>query len=145
MARFPHGVPAVSDVGMSAWMEYVYMQQPKPADVVGVEVVLSVLDPNNNYYEVGRTTSDADGFFKLAFTPDVPGEYSIYAKFAGSESYWPSSAVTAISVQEAPEATAVPTQAPATLSEQYFLPMSIGIIAAIAIVGAIVVLLLRRK
>jgi len=145
IARFPHGVPAVSDDGMSAWMEYVYMQQPKPADAVGVEVVLSVLDPNNNYYEVGRITSDADGFFKLAFTPDVPGEYQVYAKFAGSQSYWPSSAVSAISVQEAPEATAVPTQAPATLSEQYFLPMSVGIIATIAIVGAIAVLMLRRK
>ena len=28
-ARFPNGVPAVSDASMSAWMEYVYMQKPR--------------------------------------------------------------------------------------------------------------------
>ncbi len=145
VARFPQGVPAVSDDSMSGWMEYVYMQQPKPADAKGVEVVLTVLDPNNNYYEVGRTTSDADGFFKLAFVPEVPGEYTVYAKFAGSESYWPSSAVTAISVQEAPEATVAPTPEPASVADQYFVPMSIAIIAAIAIVGAIVVMVLRKR
>jgi hypothetical protein len=29
-ARFPHGVPAVSDESMGEWMEYVYMQKPRP-------------------------------------------------------------------------------------------------------------------
>jgi outer membrane protein assembly factor BamB len=71
--RFPNGVPAIADENMTAWMEYVYMQMPKPADATGVEVVLSVLDPNNNYYEVGRTTSDASGFYSCAFSPAVPG------------------------------------------------------------------------
>ncbi len=28
-ARFPHGVPAVSDASQSGWMEYVYMQKPQ--------------------------------------------------------------------------------------------------------------------
>jgi hypothetical protein len=28
-SSFPNGVPAVSDVSQTAWMEYVYMQQPK--------------------------------------------------------------------------------------------------------------------
>ena len=32
-ARFPYGVPAVSDGSMGEWMEYVYMQKPKPTDV----------------------------------------------------------------------------------------------------------------
>ena len=82
-ARFPNGVPAIADKSMTAWMEYVYMQKPKPADITGVEVVINVLDPNNNTYEVGRTTSDADGMFKLSFTPQVPGEYTVIASFAG--------------------------------------------------------------
>ena len=46
---FPQGVPCVADSSMSDWMEYVYMQQPMPANVTGVPVVLSVLDSNNNY------------------------------------------------------------------------------------------------
>src|SRR5690606_22901271 len=34
-ARFPKGVPAVSDESMSEWMEYVYMQQIKPTNTSG--------------------------------------------------------------------------------------------------------------
>ncbi|MEM2081940.1 MAG: PQQ-binding-like beta-propeller repeat protein, partial [Candidatus Bathyarchaeia archaeon] len=67
--RFPKGLPAVSDESMSTWMEYVYKQQSKPTNVKGVEVIIEVLDPNNNYYEVARTTSDASGFFKATFEP----------------------------------------------------------------------------
>jgi outer membrane protein assembly factor BamB len=91
-ARFPNGVPAVSDESMSEWMLYVYKQFARPANVTGVEVVVSVLDPNNNCYEVGRATSDSDGFFSCAFTPPVPGKYTIYASFAGSKAYYGSSA-----------------------------------------------------
>ena len=58
-ARFPNGVPAVSDASMSDWMEYVYMQKPKPTNTTGVEVVFETQDPNGNNYEIGRTTSDA--------------------------------------------------------------------------------------
>jgi hypothetical protein len=126
-------------------MEYVYMQQPKPTDATGVEVVISVLDPNGNSYEVGRTISDINGFFKLAFKPEVPGEYTVYASFKGSESYWSSSAVTGISVAEQAEATPEPTQPPATMAEQYFLPSVVGIIAAIAVVGALILLMLRKR
>jgi hypothetical protein len=144
-ARFPYGVPAVSDESMSEWMQYVYMQKPKPTNVTGVEVVLSVLDPNNNYYEVGRTTSDANGLFSCAFTPEVPGKYTVIATFEGSESYWQSHAETALYVEEAPAATPEPTPTPASVADMYFLPVSIGMIIAIVIVLALLVLLLLRK
>jgi len=68
--RFPNGVPAVSDESQSEWMLYVYKQFECPTTASGVEVVIEVLDSNNNYYEVGRTTSDLTGFYKLAFTPE---------------------------------------------------------------------------
>ena len=145
-ARFPNGVAAVSDDSMSGWMEYVYMQKPYPTDVTGVEVVVTVLDPNNNYYEVGRTTSDGSGFYSVDFTPEVPGKYTIVATFAGSKAYWPSSAETAIKVDEAVTvATPEPTQAPTSLADQYLLPATGGIIAAIAVVGALVLLQLRKR
>jgi hypothetical protein len=144
-ARFPDGVPAVSDEDMTAWMEYVYQQRPRPTDVTGVEVVISVLDPNNNFYEVGRATSDADGFFKLMFTPEVPGEYTIIATFSGSESYWPSHAETAIGVEEAPAATPAPTPTPASMADLYLVPGIVGIIVAIAVVGVILMLMLRKR
>ena len=49
-ARFPAGVPAVSDASMSAWMEYIYMKQAKPTNATGVPVIISVVDPNGNIY-----------------------------------------------------------------------------------------------
>jgi len=145
LARFPSGVPAVADESMSAWMEYVYMQKPRPADVAGVPVRIDVLDANNNYRNIGTTTADADGFFSLDWKPDIPGKYTVYASFGGSESYWPSHAVAAFAVDSAPDATVAPTPAPASLADQYFIPMSIGIIAAIAIIGIALALLLRKR
>jgi hypothetical protein len=139
------GTPAISDESMSAWMEYLYQQQSKPANATGVKVTISVLDPNNNVYDVGTTTSDASGNYKLMFTPQVPGEYTIVASFAGSESYYSSSAETNIGVNEAPVATAPPTPPPASLADIYFLPMSVGIIIAIVAVGLLLFLLLRKR
>jgi hypothetical protein len=144
-ARFPNGVAAVSDESMSAWMEYVYMQKPRPTDVTGVDVTISVLDPNNNCYEVGRTTSDASGMFSCAFTPPVPGKYIIIATFGGSESYWPSYSETAINVEEAPQATPEPTPTPPSMADLYLMPSMAGVIVAIAVVGAVIVLMLRKR
>jgi outer membrane protein assembly factor BamB len=142
-ARFPNGVPAVADENMSNWMEYVYEQFPRPTDVNGVEVVLTVLDPNNNYYEVGRTTSDASGFFHCSFTPEVPGEYTVIASFEGSKAYYGSFAETAINVEEAPAATPPPTPTPAPMTDTYVTGFGIGII--IAIVVGFALLLLKKR
>jgi hypothetical protein len=143
--RFPDGLPAMSDADQSAWMEYAYMQQVKPADATGVEVSISVVDPNGNCYEVGTTTSNDMGFYSLAFTPEVPGKYTVYATFAGSESYYGSKAVTAINVENAPEATPAPTATPASVADLYFVPATIGIIIAIVIVGLLLFLMLRKR
>lgn len=143
-ARFLNGVPAVSDESMSEWMEYVYMQKPRPTDVTGVEVTLSVLDANNNYRKIGKTTSNSDGFFTFNWKPDIEGQYTVYASFAGSESYWPSNAVTSFAVDPAPQAPAEVTLPPDN-SGTYATYSTIAIIVAIAVVGAILALLLLRK
>jgi hypothetical protein len=142
-ARFPNGVPAVSDESMIDWMEYVYQQRPRPTNATGVEVVINVLDPNNNYYEVGRATSDANGMFSCAFTPPVPGKYTVIATFEGSNGYWPSQAETAINVEEAPAATPAPTPTPAPMTDTYV--MGFGIAMLIAIVIGFALLLLRKR
>jgi outer membrane protein assembly factor BamB len=143
--RFPDGLPAMSDADQEAWMEYAYMQQIKPANATGVEVSISVLDPNDNVYEVGTTTSDDMGFYKLAFTPEVPGEYSIYATFSGSESYYGSNAETAINVESAPAATPAPTPTPAPMTDTYVLGIGAGAIIAIVIIGLVIILMLRKR
>ena len=144
-ARFPHGVPAVSDESMTAWMEYVYMQKPRPTDVTGVAVVVEVLDPNGNSYEVGRATTDADGMFNCVFDPPVPGEYKVVASFAGSESYWPSHASTALFVDDAPTPTAAPTPTPAPMTDMYVLGLGGASIIAIVVIGLLLILMLRKR
>ncbi len=142
-ARFPNGVPAVSDANMSDWMLYVYKQFERPTDVMGVEVVVSVLDPNNNVYEVGRTTSDASGFYSHMFTPEVPGKYTVIASFDGSGAYYGSFAETAFGVEEAPAATPEPTPTPAPMTDTYVLGVGIAIII-IVIIGFALLLLRKR-
>jgi hypothetical protein len=139
------GTPCVSDASMSVWMEYLHMQEPMPANVTGVPVTLAVIDANNNYRTIGTVMSDASGTFSYMWQPDIPGKYTVIVTFAGSESYGSSSAETSFGVVEAPTATSAPTPTPMSTAETYFLPMSIGIIVAIAVVGAILALLLLRK
>lgn len=140
--RFPNGVPAVADESMSAWMEYVYMQFSCPANVKGVEVIIEVLDPNGNYYEVAKATTDGSGFYSATFEPPVPGKYTIVARFAGSKAYYGSHAETAIVVEEAPPATPEATPAPEAPVEIYFAISTVAIIIAIAVA---VILLLRKR
>jgi len=143
--RFPNGVPAVSDENMSDWMLYVYKQFPRPADAVGVEVIVSVLDPNTNCYEVARATSDASGFFHASFIPEVPGEYTIYASFEGSGAYYASQAETAINVEEAPLPTLAPTPTPAPMTDTYVMGFGIAMVIAIVVIGLVIILMLRKR
>jgi hypothetical protein len=167
-ARFPNGVPAVSDANMTTWMEYVYMQRPFPTNVKGVDVKITMIDPNNNPHEL-TATSDALGQYSVMWTPPVAGKYTVIANFAGSQAYWPSTAETAFGVDASvvsptatptptptatptatPTPTASPTASPSTVSP----PPSGGLgteiyvaIAAVVIIVAIaaIALVLRRR
>jgi outer membrane protein assembly factor BamB len=144
-ARFPNGVPAVSDESMSAWMKYVYMQFERPSDTKGVPIALSVLDANGNYREIGNTTSDADGFFTFSWQPDIPGQYTVYASFTGSESYWPSHATSSF-VVDYPATTPAPSAISLqTTYDAYFVPAIVGLFASIVIVAVVLALLVLKK
>jgi hypothetical protein len=144
-ANFPNGLPCVSDASMTPWMEFVYEQQPCPANVTGVPVTLSVLDSNGNQYNIGTTTTNAMGMYGLTWTPPIPGNFTVYASFAGSESYYPSSASTILYASAAPAATPPPTPPPASLADIYFLPMSIVILIAVIVATIVIVLVLRKR
>ena len=144
-ANFPNGVPAVSDASQSAWMEYVYMQKPKPTDVTGVPVSIDVIDSNGNQRNIGSTTSDSSGAFSLQWVPDIEGKYTVIANFAGSNSYWPSSAETSFAVDHA-AATPAPTAAPIkSMADTYFVPAIAGLFVLIVIIGVIMIALMIRR
>jgi len=144
-ARFPSGIPVASDASMKSWMEYVYQQKPCPTDFTGVQVTISVIDANNNYRVIGTTTTDAAGTYALQWIPDISGTFKVMATFAGTQGYWPSSAVTYFGVDQA-QATPTPqaTQAPSA-ADLYFIPAIIGVIIAIVVVGAVLALLVTKK
>jgi outer membrane protein assembly factor BamB len=144
-ARFPNGVPAVSDASQQKWMEYVYMQKPRPTDTVGVPIRISVVDSNGNYRDVGEVTSDSDGYYSLNWKPDIEGKYTVYASFDGSESYWPSHAVTSFAVDQA-ETTPTPTsEQEQSIADMYFIPAVAGLFVFVAIIGIVIILMLRKR
>jgi outer membrane protein assembly factor BamB len=142
--NFPNGVPAMSDASMTEWMGYVYQQKPHPTNSTGVVVILTVTDANNNTREIGRTTTDASGTYSFQYTPDIPGKYTILAQFDGTNGYWPSAAETAFAVDPAAEPTP-PVQIPAEQSGTYVMYAAIAIIITIVIVGAVIILVLRKR
>ena len=145
-ADFPHGVPCASDASMKAWMGYVYQQQPEPTNSTGVTVTLSVLDSNGNHYNIGTTTTDESGSYSLTWAPSISGNFTIYATFAGTNGYWPSSAETHIFAGNAAPTTA-PTASPLNLAttQNDIMYVGIAIIVVIVIIGAILGMLLLRK
>ncbi len=140
-ARFPNGVPVVSDASQQEWMQYVYMQKPRPSSVTGVEVAVGVLDSNNNVREIGKTMTDSDGFFTLNWKPDITGNYTVYAWFSGSESYWPSHATSSFAVDPAP--TPAPTAEPQVIPDYTLTIVGMGIAMILAV--AIATILILRK
>jgi hypothetical protein len=146
-ADFPSGVPCASDASMTQWMGYVYQQQAEPTDFTGVPVTVSVTDSNGNHYNIGTATTNENGFYSLAWTPIIPGNYTVTATFAGTDGYWPSSA-TAAFYASSPAPTAAPTAAPPSgLASTGTVELGVAVLAiVIIIIGAVLaVLMLRRK
>ena len=139
------GTAAIADEYMDSWMQYIHLQLPKPTDAKGVTVNLTAIDPNGNLITIGQATCDTNGVFGFTWSPEVPGLYTVVASFAGTNSYGSSMASTYFSAVDAPVNTPQPTTAIQTTSDMYFIPAVVGIIVAIAIVGATIILVLRKR
>jgi hypothetical protein len=145
-ADFPNGVPCASDASMSDWMGYVYQQKPEPTNFTGVPVSIDAIDPNGNLVHIGTATSDAKGLYHYTWTPpNVPGDYAITATFAGTNGYWASNAETAMTVQQAPFATATPKATSTSMADTYFVPTIAGLFVLIIVVAIVLALLMLRK
>jgi len=153
MAKYPNGVPAISDANMSAWMDYLHMQnstlQNTPPACIGVPVSLDALDSNGNYMHIGDVTSDGSGIFMYQWTPTMPGLYKVYATFSGTNSYYSSYAETGATVASAaatttpaPTATSVPSNLATTGDLATYI--IVGVIAIIIAIAIATVLNLRR-
>jgi len=137
--------PAISDENMGEWMEYLYLQKLIPADAKGVDVSLDVIDSNGNYRNIGTATTDMSGTFGFMWEPDIPGQYTLIATFAGSESYGSSWAQTYLGVVEGAEPTPPPDATPAPPTDTYVMGFGIAILAAVIIIGVVLIIMMRKK
>ncbi len=159
-ARFPNGVPAVSDESMTDWMKYVYLQFARPTNTVGVTVTLETIDPNYNYQYLGTATTDASGNYGFTFEPEVPGQYMILATFYGSDGYYASTTTTYLAVDPAPSPAQPiepePTQQyqaptltePELTAETSLITTEVAILAAVAVacvIGIAAYWVLRKR
>jgi outer membrane protein assembly factor BamB len=133
------GTPAISDEGMTEWMNYLHMQDAElinnPPTPKGVEVTLTAIDPNGNLQNIGIATSDFAGTFGMSWLPPVPGTYLIIAEFEGSESYWSSRATTYLQVTDR-LSSSMPTNlglTPESTGALSLISNEIAFIAAIAV------------
>ena len=133
------GTPAISDADMSAWMAYLYMQQPCPASANGVQVTLKATASDGTTTTIGTVTSDSSGLFKKMWTPTAEGEYTVTATFSGSDSYFGSYATTALGVSAAASTTTPSSTSDSTST--YIIVATIVILIAIALATVI----LRKK
>jgi hypothetical protein len=142
------GTPAISDDSMSQWMEYLYQQQPKPTNAVGVPVSIDAVDPNGNQVHIGDTHSDSSGHYSFVADQSMltagSGTYTIAASFAGSNSYFRSSGETTMAYT-LPTSTVTPTAPPQTAADQYFIPAIAGLFVLIIIVAIVLALMMLRK
>ena len=144
-ADFPNGVPVASDASMKDWMGYVYQQKPLPTNFTGVDVTINVLDSNNNFRSIGTATTDESGMYSLTWKPDIPGDFKVFASFAGSNGYWPSSSETTFTVSPAHPTTAPTAAPPASMTDTYVLATGIAVIVVLVIIGAAIMLMLRKR
>jgi len=131
---------------MQAWMGYVYQQQPEPTNYVGVPVTVSVLDSNGNHYNIGTARTDSSGMFTLTWTPDISGNFTVYASFAGTNAYYPSSAETSF-YAGTPPPTPAPTASPPTgLASTSTVELGVAaVIIVIVIIGIVLAVIMLRK
>jgi hypothetical protein len=148
MARYPNGLPCMSDADMDEWMEHVYKQHPLPTDATGVSVTLDAIDPNGNFIHIDTVTTDLSGSYSTLWEPEHEGKYTVLATFEGSDAYFSSFAETAIGVGPASTPGTPIEPEPTEPAEAPFITTEIAIIAAViivAIIGIVAFWALRRR
>jgi hypothetical protein len=133
--------PAISDADMSVWMDYLQFQNAtllnSPPACTGVPVTLTALSSSGTNVDIGTVTSDGGGHFAYQWSPTTEGLYTVYATFAGTNSYFQSYAETSatVAIEATPE---TPTSQVVTQPDNTMLLYGILVAVVIAIVLALI-------
>ncbi|MGD6808661.1 MAG: PQQ-binding-like beta-propeller repeat protein [Candidatus Bathyarchaeia archaeon] len=137
------GTACVSKDSMTTVMEHIHLQLPitgiyNNETIIGVPVSIDAVDPNGNPMHIATITSDGySGTFGYNWEPELAGQYTITATFAGDDSYGSSFATTYVNVVNAPTQSTPTTTSDVTMPpyEMYTLGTAIAIIITIIVVG----------
>jgi len=146
-------VPAIADIDMDPWMEYLYSQQPKPEDITGVPVYLTAIRSDGTEIDLGYVISDKNGQYGRMWTPPAQDTYRIVATFKTTDSYWTSTAETLLGVTGGyspgafmePELTGQPTTTPAAASGISTEVIIVAVVAIAVLIGAASYIALRKR
>ena len=138
-------VPAIADIHMTEWMEYLYQQQPRPWNLIGVPVFLQAMFSNGTVYDIGEVYSDGSGNFAYTWTPPINDQIKILATFCGSDSYWGCDTTTSLltvpegSLGEYLELESTEPETIEPIAETPFITTELAVILAVTITSLICV------
>jgi hypothetical protein len=151
MSAAQPGTPCVSASSMETQMEYLHLQMPIDGiwhnlTITGVPVTLIAIASDGTVTDLGSvTTNGYYGTFEKAWTPPAEGTYQIIASFASDDSYGSSAAATAVTVGPAPEPYPQPVETTQADYTMIIMGAAAAIIIAVAIVGLLLFLALRKR
>jgi eukaryotic-like serine/threonine-protein kinase len=88
--------------------------------------------------------TDGNGGFTVKYAPDMVGDWTVVVSYAGDATHTVSNSQSQTLTVTEPT-TPEPTQTPKSMADLYFVPSVIGIIVAIVVVGAVIILALRKR
>ena len=145
------GTACVSKDSMSQQMEYLHLQQQiggiwNNETITGVPVALTAIGSNGTVINLGTVTSNGySGAFSLTWTPPAEDKYEIIASFGADDSYGSSMSTTTVSVGPAPTPITFPEQIAPSDYTMTIIGAAVAIIIAVAIVGLLIFLALRKR
>ena len=149
VGKYPDGVPAIADIFMSDWMDYLYFQKPKPMDAFGVPVFLQALRVDDGtMVDIGEVYTDINGHYEKMWAPPQEGTWKILASFCGNDGYWGSNAEAPLGVVGAlaPSSQIVPEDTtPAAASGISTEVIIIAVVAIAVLIGAASYIALRKR
>jgi hypothetical protein len=117
-----------------------------PTNATGVKVTLDVIDANGNYRNIGETTTDLTGAYSYHMATRYTRKIHNTCILLRLRLIWQFLAQTAIQVDEVTPPSATPIADTAqSMTDTYVLAVGAAIIVAIAIVGAVIVTMLRKR
>jgi hypothetical protein len=103
--------------------------------IIGVPVELRAITADGSIIEIIKSSPPTDlyGHFSYMWTPPAPGNYTIVARFLGTDPYFPSYVATGLSVAAALPTPTPTNEAPAPDYTAMFAGIIVGVIISIII------------